>query len=234
MDKKEFHRQKGEIERSETKDLSAKIITSLIPVGSTAYEAFTALVKPLHKERKDEWLYILMNDLVRREEDGLISLEKLSKNEEFVTIVTKATLLAQQNHQKEKMEALRNVVVNASLEINNTKVDFDKIDFFLILLEKITPLHIYILNFATSCQKYTFSSTIDLSQTIKMHFLKYFIDRYPKLNDKKEVLSVYFNELKNYSLITPKPNQSFLKNEVLEVSLITDLGNQFLKMIETE
>src|SRR5690554_2930058 len=108
--------EKREIARSEARDKTAKIISGLIPGGSSAYELFTALVQPLHVQRREEWIEDVTRRLHKLEQEEKIDLKTLSESEEFNTIITRSTLLAIQTHQEKKKKALSKIVTNSSLE----------------------------------------------------------------------------------------------------------------------
>lgn len=241
MDKKEFHKQKGEVERSEARDLAAKISTSLFPGGSTAYEAFTAMVQPIHKSRKDGWLHLLMNDLVRREEDGLTSLKALSKNEEFVTIATKAIILAQQNHQKEKLEALRNIVLNSITWLSKNEPIFDWSHKFLMIVDQISPLHILLLKTFQYPVLEAKEKGVDFSDMVKATNAKVFFKLYPSLKNKsvlatqcwRELHSFGFVRSDNFNITSKTEDMGSLHTHGKLLPQTTDFGNKFLEMIES-
>jgi hypothetical protein len=96
----------------------AKAGLSAIPiVGGPAAELFTYLVVPPLTKRRDEWLRLIADGLMALEEKvENFSIESLSQNEDFVTMLLEASYLAVRSHQKEKIESLRNAVLNAALE----------------------------------------------------------------------------------------------------------------------
>jgi hypothetical protein len=121
-----------------------KAAISAIPVASGPVAAlfeniFTA---PLEK-RKHTWLEELADAITKlqRKVDGLTP-EALAKNEVFVTVALQASQIALRNHQKEKLDALRNAVVNSALP-NSPQEDQQII--FLRLLDQLTSWHLRIL-----------------------------------------------------------------------------------------
>jgi len=95
-------REKSEILQSEARDLTGKIIAGTLGLGP-AYDLITTLVVPLHKKKQKNFIQDLAIRLKKLESQGKIDFDELAQNEEFNTIITKAILLAQQNHQKEKL-----------------------------------------------------------------------------------------------------------------------------------
>lgn len=239
MDKKELHRQKREIERSEEKHLAAKIKSSLIPAGATFFELFTALVQPLHVERRNEWLNLLMYDLVRREEDGLVSLKALSKNEEFVTIISKATLLAQQNHQKEKLEAFRNIVLNSTKWLSKGEPIFDWSHKFLIIVDQISPLHILLLKTFQNPAIAIQDKRARLKKRAGFNNADVFFKLYPELKSRSALAAHCWKELYNFGFVGSREffeikdieDMKYMHTHDCFVPQTTDFGNKFLDMI---
>jgi hypothetical protein len=83
--------------------------------------------------RRDEWL----TDLARRLHDleGQVNsfhFDDLANNDQFVSATAQATQAALQTHNKEKLEALRNAVLNTALQ---REPDNDQQAVFLALIE---------------------------------------------------------------------------------------------------
>lgn len=96
---------------------TAKGVLSAIPfVGGTAAEFLGLYLAAPVAHRRDAWL----QDLAIRlgELEGQISgfhLDTLADNEQFVSATLQATQAALRTHQKEKLEALRNAVLNTAV-----------------------------------------------------------------------------------------------------------------------
>jgi hypothetical protein len=70
------------------------------------------------------------------------NVELLFENDQFVSVLCHAIQIALRTHQKEKLGALRNAVLNAALPSN---ISDDKQLIFLNWIDEITPSHIQIL-----------------------------------------------------------------------------------------
>ena len=119
---------------------------SSIPVlgGVLAEELGLVLVTPLAR-RRDAWF----EDIARRlrELEGRVDgfrFEDLGNNEQFVSAMVQATQSAIKTHTKEKLEALRNAVLNIAL--GNAPAD-DLQSIFLNLVDSFTPVHLQLLRF---------------------------------------------------------------------------------------
>ena len=123
---------------------------SAVPViGSPAAELFGFLVVAPASRRRDEWIRSIDERLVVLESriPGLI--ESLPSKDEFVTAALHATQVAMRSHQKEKLEALRNAVVNVAA---GSAPDSDRQLIFLGWVDAFTPTHLAFLeSLAPSC-----------------------------------------------------------------------------------
>jgi hypothetical protein len=143
-EKKDMHKPKagaGDIAHA-----AIKTGLSAIPViGGPAAELFSAIVTPPLVKRRDEWVESIVRELGELEgKFHGFSIEELSKNEVFITTVTYATMIAVRNHQKEKIDALRNAVLNTAL---SPGIEEDQVHMFLNYVDAFTPWHMRILMF---------------------------------------------------------------------------------------
>jgi hypothetical protein len=69
--------------------------------------------------------------------------ERLAQDDVFVTVVMQTSQIALRNHQVEKLEALRNAVLNSVL----STIEEDEKFVFLRLIDQLTPLHLRTLKF---------------------------------------------------------------------------------------
>ena len=99
-----------EVSTGDTAYLAAKDILSLLPGASALFEYF--IKSPLEK-RREGWMKMAAEAL-RDLEESRFDIEKLRADERFITIVLQATTVALRNHQKEKLLALRNAVINSA------------------------------------------------------------------------------------------------------------------------
>lgn len=92
------------------------------------------------QERREKWLTELaegLEDLTRRV-DGL-TLEDLAGNDLFVDAVVTATRTIEHTHQAEKVDALRNAVLNS---VAPDAPDADTQAIFLNMVDQFTPSHL--------------------------------------------------------------------------------------------
>jgi hypothetical protein len=117
---------------------------SLVPVAGGPLQVLLEAVfgSPLEK-RKQEWLQQLAGvvDELQARIEGLTP-EKLAQDDAFVTVALQATQAAVRNHRREKIDALRNAVLNAA--IDHSLADDDK-SMFVRLVDQLTPWHLQVL-----------------------------------------------------------------------------------------
>lgn len=227
-------REKREIAQSEALDKSAKIVSGLVPGGTSIYELFTALVTPLHVKRKEGWVREVTMRLHKLETEGKINMEELSRNEEFNTVITKATLLAQQNHQKEKIEALRNMVLNFAKGVDSDVLVYDQMDYYLSMIERMNPFHIMLLKIFQDPQNFDKPRWEKIDYEVKVHLIDLFLSLYPELGKKVDIVMQAWKDLYNYGFVDLPTMKSVKHTKFSLKKLTTDFGDQFLNMIVSE
>ena len=119
---------------------------SAIPmVGGPAAELFAALIVLPLSRRRDKWVQSIADGLKALEEKIQdFALESVQNNEAFATTAMYATQVALRNHHEEKLEALRNAVLNVA---SGNAPDDDLQLIFLNLIDSLTPWHLRMLCF---------------------------------------------------------------------------------------
>lgn len=125
---------------------ATRAILSAAPVaGGGLVELFSAVFRPPMARRFEAWIASVVNRLNELQErvDGF-TIEALSENDTFVSTVMHATQTAVRNHQRDKLEALRNAVLNAALP-NPPEEDLQL--RFVRFIDELGPWHLRILKF---------------------------------------------------------------------------------------
>jgi len=119
-------------------------ISSVPYVGGLASEIFSLVIAPSIEKRRDDWFRSIGERLSELEEKAEgFNIENLKGNESFVTTFTNATILALRTHQEEKLETLRNAIINAALP---GPPEDDIQILFLHFVDAFTTHHIKILD----------------------------------------------------------------------------------------
>lgn len=125
---------------------------SAIPIaGGPAAELFAYIIAPPLTKRRDEWLLSISEGLKALERKvDTFSIESLQHNDAFVTMLLEASRIALRTHVDEKIEALRNAVLNAALESPDDLFEAMLLQF----LEAATPWHLRVLAFYRDPESY--------------------------------------------------------------------------------
>ena len=195
-------------------------------IGGPATELFSAIIAPPISKRRDEWIESIAIALKKLEEevDGF-KIENLSKDEVFITTTLNATRVAIRNHQKEKLEALRNAVLNIALE--NTP-ETDILQFFLNCVDTLTVWHLRALALLRSPIEH--SKKLGIYHLVESYsavegILKF---GFPELGKNHEFLRQIIKDLRARGLIE---SDSHIGDT--ERGIATKLGNQFLDFIQS-
>ncbi len=117
---------------------------SLVPFfGSPFAVAFSAVVGRSFSKRRDEWFQSVataLESLIERVEG--LTIEKLAENNLFLDSLPRATRMAESTHQSEKLDALRNAVLNSALP---GSPDADTQTILLNYVEDLTPSHLQLM-----------------------------------------------------------------------------------------
>lgn len=126
-------------------------ISTIPVVGSPANELLSLVITPSLEKRRDEWIESIAEALKELEEkvEGF-KIENLRDNELFISTVMHASQAATRNHQKEKLEALKNVVLNAALP---SAPEEDLQLMFLNFIDSFTTWHLRILSFLNNGER---------------------------------------------------------------------------------
>jgi hypothetical protein len=196
-----------------------KAAISVVPLaGSPINEMLQLLGSPVEK-RRDEWMGRISAAIRKLESNGL-TIESLKSNEQFVSSVLQATFIAQRTHQQEKLEALRNALVNIA---TNSAPDEALQSIFLGYVEAFTEWHIRILRLFQAP-----TATGDMAELREV--LEH---RYPELRGRSDLYNAVWRDLVLRELV----NMQFLHGSLRGTggSLIdkrtTPLGDLFLKFI---
>lgn len=135
--------------KSTAREVTEKVVEaslSAVPIaGGPLALAFGAVMGWAYTRRMEQWLDELaaaVNDL-QSELDGL-DIQSLAENEDFIDAVVHATRAAEGTHQSEKIEALRNAVLNVAVA---RAPETDLIRIFLRYVDEFTPSHLRLLAF---------------------------------------------------------------------------------------
>jgi hypothetical protein len=226
MDKPPKKKSAGDIGRE-----VARAIASAIPVvgGPAQVLLENVFSAPLDK-RKHAWLEQLADVIteIQQRMDGLTP-EKLATNEAFVTVALQASQIAMRTHQQEKLQALRNAVLNSALP---NPPEEDEQFIFLRLIDQLTRWHLRVLVMLNSPDEWMTRNGIP-KPNWGAAFVSMFIEHcFPHLPGKQEFYDQIVRDLQNDGLITQ--GRSMRMNLVVPGEMdsrTTDRGKRFLGFV---
>jgi len=129
----------------------AQVGALAFPFLGAGVKLFDVVTAPLRGKRMSDWceeLRLRLNELSQRVEG--LTPEALAASDPFVSAFAEATQAALKTHQAEKLEALRNAVLNVAI---GSAPSEDLQRMFLSLVDSFTPTHLAVLrDFATKGQ----------------------------------------------------------------------------------
>jgi len=187
------------------------------------------IVPPLEK-RRAEWMNAIAERLreLEKKVDGF-KVENLRENQLFITTVTHATFAALRNHQKEKLDALQNAVINSALGVD---IEENLQLHFLDMIDSLTPLHLRILAYFDDPNKWIDNRGIKLN--IMMGGASSALEAaLPELQGKRSIYDSIVQDLFNRGLLNFDKNglHTMMTQSGILASRTTELGKTFLSYI---
>lgn len=207
---------------------------STIPVvGGAIKEFFNTIIVPPLQKHLIEWIESLERELKKLEEtvEGF-KIENLNKNSVFATKFSYALQIAIRNHRIEKLNALRNAVLNTAL---SPKTDPEEAlqHMFLNFVDVLTPWHLKILKFFDDPHDWVEKNKIDIT-SIYMDTVSNLLKRaFPEL--RKDFYTQICQDLFDRGLITTDKTgiNTLMKKESILAKRITEMGKKFLDFISS-
>ena len=203
---------------------------SAIPfVGGAAVEYFNRLFAPPLQRRRDAWLKALAERLSKLEQEGRVKVEDLQNNEEFISTVMQASQVAVGNHQKEKLEALRNAILNTAV---GKAPEDSKRGTFLAFVDVLSVWHLRLLSFlidpvawfkANGKSVPSYGTTSSLLGVIQVAM--------PELASQGDFLDLVVSDLTQRKLIAGGGIMTMMSADGWKAKRTTSLGDEFARFI---
>lgn len=223
-------RKKPKANKSDIAHRIVKAGLSAIPLaGGPMAELFNAIISPPLAKRRDKWIESIAEGLRKLEEeiDGF-KIENLQNNEMFITTVMHASQAAIRNHQKEKLEALRNAVFNAASP-NAPEEDLQLM--FLNWIDELTPWYLRVLTFFENPKKWAQKRGVtlpDRTMGAPAHALE---DAFPELQGQRDFYDQIVKDLYAKGLMSLDSLHTTMTGHGIYVSRTTEMGKQFIQFI---
>lgn len=198
----------------------AKAGLSAIPVvGGPAAELFQNVIQPPLDKRRNEWMQLVGERIQALEANGL-KTEDLQNNEQFVSAVMYASQLALRTHESEKIEALRNAVINIASGHAPEEVEQH---LFLNFVDYFTPVHIQILKVFQNPEPPSGMSMGGLNHVLEHNL--------PNLRGQQELYKQFWKDLYSRGLLNTEGMNATMSGNGLGQKRTTALGDQFINFI---
>lgn len=227
------------IDRTYVENQTKKDAIHLLLTGSTSLVPIVGdIIKFIFEDpamkRRDDWIQSLAERIQKLEENN-IKIEDLKDNENFISAVFYASIIAVKTHSKEKHAILLNALTNTALI---TSADETKQIIFLNLINEFTELHILLLRFFRNPEFYIKSIYNNQSpqffSSITSSYLNLFLKQNDKLNITNEIIFLLTNFLHSNGLISidSQSISNSLTLNGLKEKRTTTLGDEFIDFIK--
>lgn len=190
---------------------AVQIVTG--PFGGVILEAINAIAPPPIEMRRERWTDSITTAVNYMLAQNHATYDELINNESFISTIMHATTIAMRSHEKEKLEALRNAVLNSCLP---TAPDDFLRHIFLNSIDFFTPLHILAL------KRMDGVLSVGSPEEVILELL-------PECIYIKSVHGQIFQDLSIRGMVDHETNNSF----GYDVNR-SDIGNKFLVFIDQQ
>ncbi len=153
--------------------------------------------------------------------------ENLKNNEEFWSMLLKASMIAATTMKKEKIEAARNTVINGLL----LNIEESKQALYLRFIDELVVDEYIMLKFFDNPFLYYQSKhKANPEFSGKISRLDYFLKCFPNYSKSKDYVIIFYDHLINQGLLKKKDYNVSIMN--LHNSSSTSIGKEFLHIIE--
>ena len=212
---------KPKLSKGDTVHAIVRSAFGAIPVaGQAAIELFNRVITPPIEKRRDEWISSMAAALEDAQQKITgFSVDALVSRPDFTTALLRASQAAIRTHHREKLDALRNAVLNVALQ---NYPDETLAHMFVSFVDEMQPLHIRVL---TLFDKSSENPTVPepAGYFVSQHF--------PELSGRMEVYQQVVRDLDRMGLVhtnvTPGTATAFFAFS----GNVSDLGKQFLKFV---
>jgi hypothetical protein len=201
---------------------------SAVPLaGGPLAVAFAAAFGYRLSRRRDRWLEELAEVVRRLSEQGL-DPETLADNDLFVDAVVSTTRIIEHTHQQEKIEALRNAVLNS---VAPDAPDADTQAIFLSLLDRFTPSHLRLLVLLNDPPAWFAARGIPVPQAGMAGSRTQTVEAgLPEMAGRQPFYNLLVGELNAAGLMNASVMGMVSASAIMD-SLTTDLGAQFVRFV---
>ncbi len=204
-------------------------IASIPGVGNLASEIFHTIISSPLEKRKEQWMIRIAEGLeeLQNKVDSF-NVETLCENDLFISILNRASQLAISNHQEDKLNALRNAIMNTALDI---PIDENEQMMFLNLVDSMTPWHLRLIYyFENPEQRYKEKNIKPIDYPMGSPVTP-LLDFYTELKGKESFINLIVKDLYNNGLFNTESLNAMMTSNGMYASRLTEYGERFLQFI---
>lgn len=199
-----------------------------IPIaGTAAVEVLNAIVTPPLERRRTEWMQNVGECLRRLEEEKGINLEELRDNDTFIDVATQVTLAAIRTSKREKLDCLRNALLNSVLP---DPPDEAYQNLFINFVETFSVWHIKILDLF--CGPEAWAQKNNTAFNVGMGGLGTIIENaFPEMQGRRQLYDQIGKDLAYRGLAGTDNLHVTMTGHGLLQKRSTQLGDEFIKFV---
>jgi hypothetical protein len=198
-------------------------------VGSAATEIFNSMFEGPLSKRRTEWMIEVTDVLNELMDEGIVTEAGLQDNEAFISTVAQTCNMALRNHEKEKLEALRNAVKNSALPSCPSD---DYRQMFLSFVDSCTVTHIKLLHLFHNPKSWIASQGRQFPEGWYMGGITQVIEyALPELKGQEPLYGSIWKDLYQRGLISTDSLGTTMSVEGMTANRTTDLGARLIEFL---
>lgn len=204
-------------------------LASVPLVGNLAAEIFNMVVTPPLEKRRDQWRKSVGEKLQTLESAGKLSFDGLQDNESFISTVMQASQAAMRTHQQEKLDALRDAVINSALP----HAPEDSIrQIFITFVDELTVWHLRFLKLFQDPEKwFRQNGKCPPDFAISASLARLLANAYPELAANRPLYELIAADLNSRKLFDGGGMHTMMSADGAWQKRTSDFGDQFLTFI---
>lgn len=158
------------------------------------------------------------------------NIETLCENDLFISILNRASQLAISNHQEDKLNALRNAIMNTALDIT---IDENEQMMFLNLVNSMTPWHLRLIYYFENPEKRYKGKDMKPIDYLMGSPITPLLDFYAELKGKESFVNLIVKDLYSNGLFSTENLNATMTSSGMYASRLTEYGKRFLQFISS-
>jgi hypothetical protein len=214
---------------SDVSEKRHKLARAILDPGSVVSAAFSEIFRSPLEKRRGEWRKSIGEAVLDLQKRFDVTFESLSTNDAFIDAVLQASAIAMRTSQKEKLDALRNAIMNAVLP---DAPEHTLQQLFLGFVDQFTIWHLGVLVFLDEPTSWATHKSYTLPKYPNGTSIATLLtDVFTGLAKQTTLLTVIWNDLQTRCLVTAGDLDHAQSQTMLMGRGTTNLGREFVKFI---